>query len=328
MKRIGLVFTGGGGKGAYQIGVWKALKEFGVDKSISAISGTSVGALNAALFVQGDYKKAEELWLNISHDQILTINHDLILNRITNSLGFRLENIIKPYINKLVGHGWFTRDGLRSLIKKNIDLSGVSNSDIPFFATCFKAQDLSAKYFEINHLEPETIIKVLLASSALPFIFDSEVIDGVGYFDGGIPLPKADNIPIKPLYDIGCDLIIVVHLKRTDIINHHQFNKAKIIEIFPSEYQGGLFKGTLDFSSTGSNLRINQGYNDTLEILRPIYEMGVTQEKITRTLSFLRDSEQQYKSTREDLLKQRNMIKEEIIIQEMSYGNKTKFIPK
>ena len=38
-KKIGLVFAGGGGKGAYHIGVWKALREYGIDKNITAVAG-------------------------------------------------------------------------------------------------------------------------------------------------------------------------------------------------------------------------------------------------------------------------------------------------
>ena len=47
-QRIGLVLEGGGGKGSYQIGVLKAIRELGLEKKIVAVSGTSVGALNAA----------------------------------------------------------------------------------------------------------------------------------------------------------------------------------------------------------------------------------------------------------------------------------------
>lgn len=46
-KEYGLVFDGGGARGAYQIGAWRALSEAGV--KISAVAGTSVGALNGAL---------------------------------------------------------------------------------------------------------------------------------------------------------------------------------------------------------------------------------------------------------------------------------------
>lgn len=56
--KIGLVLAGGGGKGGYQIGVWKYLKEIGLEKNISVISGTSVGGLNAVLMGCVDYKIA------------------------------------------------------------------------------------------------------------------------------------------------------------------------------------------------------------------------------------------------------------------------------
>lgn len=72
MNQIGLVFEGGGGKGAYQIGVWKYLREKGLDRYVGGVSGTSVGALNAVLFAAGDYSTAERIWKNISRDQILS----------------------------------------------------------------------------------------------------------------------------------------------------------------------------------------------------------------------------------------------------------------
>lgn len=60
--------AGGGGKGAYQIGVRKYLHKLGIDQKIHGISGASVGALNSLLFLQGDYQKAEELRADIRQD--------------------------------------------------------------------------------------------------------------------------------------------------------------------------------------------------------------------------------------------------------------------
>ena len=57
-----LVLAGGGGKGAYQVGVWNALAEYGIAQRISAISGTSVGGLNAALFASSDIDKINKIW--------------------------------------------------------------------------------------------------------------------------------------------------------------------------------------------------------------------------------------------------------------------------
>ena len=61
-KKIGLVLAGGGGKGAYQLGVWKFFKEIGLDEHIEVISGTSVGALNAILFSLENYENCEKIW--------------------------------------------------------------------------------------------------------------------------------------------------------------------------------------------------------------------------------------------------------------------------
>lgn len=76
-NKMGLVLSGGGGKGAYEIGVWKYLVEVGIDKDIEYVSGTSVGALNAALFAGSTYEKAESIWNNITRDQILEPRLDI-----------------------------------------------------------------------------------------------------------------------------------------------------------------------------------------------------------------------------------------------------------
>ena len=66
------MLSGGGGKGAYQIGVWRFLREAGIERYVSALSGTSVGALNSVLFASGNLEKAEELWLTKVQDAVLT----------------------------------------------------------------------------------------------------------------------------------------------------------------------------------------------------------------------------------------------------------------
>jgi NTE family protein len=64
----GLVLEGGGARGAYQIGVVKALFEHGLD--FDGYVGTSIGSINAAMLAQGDFDKALELWKSISMEQI------------------------------------------------------------------------------------------------------------------------------------------------------------------------------------------------------------------------------------------------------------------
>lgn len=64
-KRVGLVLCGGGFKGAYQIGVWRALRKAGITR-FHCIAGTSIGAINAILIAKGDIKSAMRMWREAS----------------------------------------------------------------------------------------------------------------------------------------------------------------------------------------------------------------------------------------------------------------------
>lgn len=91
-----LVLSGGGAKGAYQVGVWKAMTELGITKDIRVISGTSVGGINAALFASvRDHKKISSVWLD-SMEDVMVVNkgkvHDVLqegVNDFSNSVDSR-----------------------------------------------------------------------------------------------------------------------------------------------------------------------------------------------------------------------------------------------
>lgn len=306
MNNIGLVLAGGGGKGAYQIGVWKAMIEFGVDKNIKAVSGTSVGALNAALFVQGNYEVAERIYLDISTDQILTLDIVKMLSRL--HIGSSVPLNILKYIYSGKTEGIFSRNGMLEIINNQINIDYISNSNVEFFSTCCLLPVYKATYFKINNCSHDRIKRILLASSALPIVFDSVEIDGNQYLDGGI----VDNIPIKPLYDSGYSTIIVVHLDRKTIIDKKLYPELNLIEIVPRNNQGDLINGTLDFSREGSRRRINQGYEDAFRILKPLYDFGISQNQIFFNLSEMKKFEQKYKNAKSDILCKRLKIKEEI----------------
>ena len=108
MKKIGLVLGGGGGLGSYQIGVWKALREYKVDEMITVISGTSVGVLNACLIAQNNYDIAEYIWTNEIEGKILS------------------KKKIDKNNNFISSHGIFTREGLIEIIEKYLNIDIIS----------------------------------------------------------------------------------------------------------------------------------------------------------------------------------------------------------
>ncbi|MBQ9938060.1 MAG: patatin-like phospholipase family protein, partial [Oscillospiraceae bacterium] len=74
MKRA-IVLGGGGSRGGYHIGVWKALRELGIDYQM--VTGTSVGALNGAIMAQNDFESAVKMWENLTTCDVLDTETDV-----------------------------------------------------------------------------------------------------------------------------------------------------------------------------------------------------------------------------------------------------------
>lgn len=272
-KKWGLVLAGGGGKGAYQIGVLKALKEFGLMDQIVAVSGSSVGALNAILFTQKDTEKMEAVWKKITPEQIVDISEaggDLleVLQQKMGILGDFLESVsLKEYLSKAKEEGICERDGLLKILESEVDLQKVTHSPEKIYATISSMENgvPVAKYCLLNGKTEEEIKKLLLASSALPVIYDAVEIDGVQYRDGGL----ADNVPVKPLKDEGIDNLIVIRHSQAELrIDTNGKNEVTYLEITPSHSLGEFVTGTIDFSHDSILYRMSLGYYDGMRLLK------------------------------------------------------------
>ena len=147
-NKVGLVFGGGGGKGAYQIGVWRALREACIDSKIDAIAGTSIGALNGALFCMGDLAKAEKVWAAISPEQVLTKQdiHDYC-------------EAFLYYEKGACEDGWFSNAGLRELIDNNIRPNILKHGPRDFYVTAAKLKKSPLFYNYVKkHSDTQFII--------------------------------------------------------------------------------------------------------------------------------------------------------------------------
>ncbi|CRF33191.1 patatin-like phospholipase family protein [Brachyspira intermedia] len=257
MKKLGLVLGGGGGLGSYQIGVWKALREYEVDKMIKAISGTSVGVLNACLIAQNNYDIAEYIWTNEIEDKILS------------------KKKMDKNNNYISSNGIFSRKGLIEIIEKYLNIDIIINYEYPIYATAVNLKNIDAEYFKLNNKSAKEIKEIMMATSAIPVIFGRQTIEGVDYIDGGVELLKGNNLPLKPLYEEKCDEIIAINLYKES--TREKFNNCKVYEIVPSNDIGNFFNGAMDFSLEGAKMRIKEGYNDAKNMLKEIFKMGKTQ---------------------------------------------------
>ena len=252
-QKIGLVLGGGGGKGAYQIGVWKALREYKVDKYITYVSGTSIGSLNSLLFLGGDLDKAIHVWSNITRETALT-----------------KKSVKEIFFKKSL----YSRDGFIELAEKNVDFDKVSNSHIKTFVIATpvsKNIEGAPTSFTLNGKSKEDIIKYVLASSAIPLIFEPVVINGIKYRDGYM----VDNNPVSVLKEQGCKVIFVVPLKEFSIAEECADENTLIIDFVSPYNDYGIIDGTLDFVSDRAIMRMNHGYELAKQLIQELLDKGV-----------------------------------------------------
>ena len=265
MKKIGLALAGGGARGAYQIGAWKALIELGIVDKISAYSGASVGSLNAVLFAMGDYDIAKSIWLNLDKDSLFNIEKQIY------------KRIYKERF-KFLNRGVFSTKRLEKLMDNTIDYEKIKGKEI-FVATTFLGGEKSTffdllrtnykHYFkddnQINYHslgdmdEEEKIKKIMLASCAIPIAFRPIMIGNETFYDGGI----LDNTPYQPLLDVGCEVIIIIDLFKTQFMKKKNVSGARLITVHPKV----SLRGVLDFNNKYILRRFEHGYLDTLEKL-------------------------------------------------------------
>ena len=274
-KKLGLVFSGGGGKGAYEVGVWKALKEFGIDKNVVAVAGTSVGGLNGALFLQGNYEKAEQLWNSISPEKILTLDFTKIAEA---AVKYATKIAIPGVTAKLLlnmasylrGKGWFTQEGLEALIRDSNACSAVAGSNIPFYVCALNGRNGKLELPLLTGKSEEEITLWLLASAAIPLIFGSVKINGQYYYDGGVLPTLSNNTPFEPLITkLGCTHIISIYLDNAPLMikAREAYPDVEFCNIVPVDgFKGGVFS-SLNFTQENAKKLIKLGYTDTKRIL-------------------------------------------------------------
>ena len=305
-KDIGLILSGGGAKGAYQIGVFRALEESNLKKYITGISGTSIGALNTALFTCSNAVTAEEIWKNVKQSDLLFFNPDeFIKNLINDNLDLPLLLYLKrflPLYNKvkiikflllykriiLNYGGLFSQDKLKQMLNNDIDIDvALVNKYNIFSTTCNNVTDFVSKaatHHSWNNKTKSEIIDIILGSSAIPFIYPKKCKLDFGIInsmcDGGI----ADNTPIRPLYNIGYRNFIVVYLlnNKNKALNKliedekKDYPDAKIIRIIPNHTNFGDDLYHTFKTDKGKTIRlIETGYQDTMFELKGAVQFGL-----------------------------------------------------
>ena len=200
---VDLALQGGGSHGAFTWGVLDRLLEEPWIK-IEAISGTSAGAMNAAVLVDGwsrggadDARAAlDTYWRRVSRAAAFSPLQRSPLERLMGRWTLDtspaylaidlMSRVFSPYDLNPMGF-----NPLRQILAESIDFERLAASPIKLFITATNVHTGRGRIFRNSQITPD----VLLASACLPTMFQAVEIDGEAYWDGGF----AGNPTITPL---------------------------------------------------------------------------------------------------------------------------------
>ncbi|MFB9055424.1 patatin-like phospholipase family protein [Mariniflexile ostreae] len=207
--KVGLVLSGGGAKGMAHIGVLKIIDSLGVH--VDYVAGTSMGSMVGSLYASGySGKQIDSIFNALRFDDIINDN----LPR--ESKTFRERESSEKYAITLPFDGfklkfpsaWSRGQNVYNLLSKLV--MNVSNVDdfsklpIPFFCMATDIETGKAIVLDRGNLA-----QTVMASSALPSLFQPVIINNRVLIDGGV----ANNYPIDELRAKGMDIIIGVDVQ-------------------------------------------------------------------------------------------------------------------
>jgi len=247
VDKYAVTLAGGGSKGIYQIGAWKALKELG--NEYEAVTGTSIGAINGALMVQGDLQKAKDMWKNLRMDQCVRLPENAAL--VSDNLMDRQHAGI--ILKEVITHGGIDQSPLYDLLAQYIDISLIYSSSVDFGLCTYSLRNRSSLKVWRSDIPSDHFFSYIMASSALPGL-RSVKLDNHVYLDGGI----GDNLPFDMLRKRGLRNIIAIDL-RPSKNRPIATDRLRFTHICNSMELGG----TLDLSPAVLSRNYELGYLDT-----------------------------------------------------------------
>ena len=187
MKRA-LILSGGGARGAFQVGVMKYLKE--INWRPDLICGTSVGAINAVAYGSGmPVDHMIRLWQTYRRKKMFHLTLPTLVRSLKSRKQFSPLSDTRP---------------LKKLLETQLRLDDLKTAGPEIYISALNMLTGQITYFNKHAIK----IKHLMAASAIPGLFGWQYIDNVPYWDAGLMV----NTPINPaLKHNAKEIITVLH---------------------------------------------------------------------------------------------------------------------
>ena len=244
----GLVLAGGGAKGIYQIGAWRAIRELEIP--ITCVVGTSVGAMNGAMVACGQYEGAVALWENMSIEKGFSLPEPL---RVPDRL-FSLKNA-DILIREMWRNGGLDISPIRKELEALVDEDALRASPVEFGLVTFELSRRQPRHLFRDQIPRGRLLEYIMASSAYPGLKQPEIY-GHKYLDGGV----IDNVPVKMMMRRHPDNIIVVNIGDVGLPKGLD-PKMNLVYIKPIDSLGTAF----EFRPETARTKMDMGWYDTMK---------------------------------------------------------------
>ncbi len=315
---IGLVFSGGGAKGAYQAGVVEALAEHNID--VAMISGASIGALNGAIVsasrnIATAAERLGEVWELVAQENVVNLNPEFYPRYLAMLAAAGLAGVgrvglslLAVWADRQAEAGLLDTSPLADILDRYLSAHELSNG-VPLYVALYpyhgrlhaikeflkgdviKRFDTQISIFKhIQSLSHEEQKEALLASAAIPVLFTPRKVGHEFFSDGGQGSYKTvqGNTPITPLLGQGLDAIIVSHLEDGSLWNADDFPSENIFELRPSKRisEKGV-RDMLGFDSESISRWRQQGKNDTSQLLEKLLHFAGSRARLADSATML-----------------------------------------
>ena len=239
-----LVLGGGGAKGSYEVGVWKALNKLNMKFDI--VTGVSIGSINGAFYVANEYKKCLKMWRTITTNDLFDV-----------AIGSKLSKEDLQNLVKQMSTGGISFANAEKFLKKNINEEKVRKSKINYGLVTVSLTNKKPRFLTKEQIPYGKLVDYICASSiCYPFVHTQDINDE-SFIDGGF----YDGIPINLAIDMGATEIVAVDLSVL-AINKKPKDKNVKVDVIKMKDKTPL---TLTFTKEYADKNIKYGYNDTMK---------------------------------------------------------------
>ena len=250
MKKTALVLGGGGSRGAYEMGVWKALIE--LDIPVHIVCGTSIGAINGAMIAQGSLADAQKMWDTVETSEVFAVpvREDQKL----------VEKVVKTYSTfaKDLFRGGTDTSPLKATLERYFDEDKIRKSDVEYGLVTVEKDSLKPWELFIEDIPQGRLVDFVLASSSIYPAVKPYNIDGIDFIDG----TYHDNIPVSMALRKGAEKIIAVDLGAFGKVKKDVLNSVEDLVYIRSYWDLGI---TLVFDRSKIKQIERYGYLDCMK---------------------------------------------------------------